>query len=60
MAGAIADLLNNDETRRAIGRRAREFASRTFTGWDARVDMEIELITRMIDEHPARPGEIRT
>ncbi len=49
LAEAVADLLNNDETRRAISRRAREFACNNFTGWDERVDMEIELISSLIE-----------
>jgi glycosyltransferase involved in cell wall biosynthesis len=53
-ARAVADLLNDEKAREEMGRRAREFALKNFTGWPARVAMEADLIERVIAQHASR------
>ncbi|MFH1754843.1 MAG: glycosyltransferase family 4 protein [Candidatus Latescibacterota bacterium] len=49
LAGAITDILNDEEQRKEMGRRAKQFALDHFTSWDERTDRELEIINRWTD-----------
>lgn len=48
LADAMAALLADDAGRAALGAAAREFARTRFTGWERRIEMECELIARLL------------
>jgi glycosyltransferase involved in cell wall biosynthesis len=47
LADAIADLLNDDTVRTAMGSRAREFAGAHLVDWEERTTMEAEIIRHL-------------
>ena len=49
LARAIVELIEDDEARQRLANRARAFARENFTDWDARTNMELEIITTMIE-----------
>lgn len=53
-ANAVADLINDENTRMNMSRRARAFAREAFTGWPERVGMEIALVEALQLNHAAR------
>lgn len=46
---SIAGLANDEVKRTQMGETAKQFARTHFTGWDARVDMEIEILNKLIE-----------
>jgi glycosyltransferase involved in cell wall biosynthesis len=48
LARAIADLLEDDAQRRAMGQAARAYAGERFVGWSERIAMEIDAITSLV------------
>ena len=44
LTAAITDLLEDEETRSACGRRAREFARANFVDWQTRVEGEVDIV----------------
>ncbi len=49
LARALGDVLSDDDARTRMGEAARALARDTFTGWDERVAMELEILERLID-----------
>lgn len=47
LAHAVADLLEDDPQREAMGHAARSYAAEHFVGWDERIAMEIDVITAL-------------
>ena len=47
-AGAVLALLQDEHRREAMGNGARAFAAARFTGWERRVEMERDLLERLI------------
>jgi glycosyltransferase involved in cell wall biosynthesis len=52
-AGAAAELLDDEEMRSSMGRRARAFAAESFTAWPDRVRMEVDIVEGLVS---ARTG----
>ena len=52
LAGAIVEMLKDDDTRRTMGRQARDFAETHFIDWEERVEQEIRIFERL--QTPAR------
>jgi phosphatidylinositol alpha-1,6-mannosyltransferase len=50
-ADAVAELVNDEEKRRALSHGARALARETFTGWTQRVRMEIEIVEDLMRRH---------
>ncbi len=48
LARAILTLVNDDEKRAHMGQLAKMFAKRHFTGWEERVQRELEIINSMV------------
>jgi glycosyltransferase involved in cell wall biosynthesis len=48
LAAAIVSLLGDDNARRRLGAGARAFARDHFTGWERRVEMEREILERLV------------
>lgn len=48
LAEAVAGLLESDGLRRRMSQRQREFARAQFTGWDERIQTEIDIINEII------------
>ena len=49
LADAVATLLNDEGELKRLGDNARRFARENFTGWDQRIQMELDIINRLID-----------
>ena len=47
LAGAIVDMLKDDELRRVMGRQARDFAEAHFIDWEERVEQEIRIFEKL-------------
>jgi glycosyltransferase involved in cell wall biosynthesis len=47
-ADAVADVLNDSDARARMSHRAREIALASFTGWQERIGMEIEIVERLL------------
>jgi glycosyltransferase involved in cell wall biosynthesis len=52
LARAIAEVLENDADRRAMGKAARAYAAEHFTGWGERIAMEIDAIRSLTRAAP--------
>jgi glycosyltransferase involved in cell wall biosynthesis len=49
LADAIISMINNEDERCRLGENARNFARENFTGWDERIQMELDIINGLID-----------
>jgi glycosyltransferase involved in cell wall biosynthesis len=52
LAEAIAALLNDNNARLSMSRSAQAFAAEHFTGWDRRIQMEVEIVRDVIEDAP--------
>jgi len=57
LAAAIQRLVDDAPLRQRLGEQARQFAARSFMGWDERVGAEIVLIDRLASRRPATSVE---
>jgi glycosyltransferase involved in cell wall biosynthesis len=48
LAAVVVDMLENRDRRRAMGRRAREFAQAYFIDWRERVEQEVQILERLV------------
>jgi glycosyltransferase involved in cell wall biosynthesis len=48
LADAVVCLINDDDKRRDLAKNARRFARDNFTSWDQRIQMELDIINRLI------------
>ncbi len=58
LADALAALINDPKKQDRLGQLARKFARENFTGWEARIRMEMDIIEGLIDQsaHPNDKG----
>ena len=56
-ADAVAELLDDEEMRSSMGRRARAFAAESFTAWPDRVRMEVDIVEGLVSARARLPQE---